>query len=173
MQTVTLVYILIAAVLVFVIAAVVVGREAHRLDAVAPRSVYIPEEALEFVAEYLPVEAQAHLTPNDLEALLRFHRLHHRSQVTTPLSGLSMSTVETLGWMVGYLLPLILLSRWLAVSLDAFAAYLIYHWGGNILGHINAELMPRAVARGLLSYAAHPFTYHSLHHARWTGHFGL
>lgn len=107
------------------------------------------------------------------KALLRFHRLHHRSQVTTPLSGLSMSTVETLGWMVGYLLPLILLSRWLAVSLDAFAAYLIYHWGGNILGHINAELMPRAVARGLLSYAAHPFTYHSLHHARWTGHFGL
>jgi len=72
-QTVTLVYILIAAVLVFVIAAVVVGREAHRLDAVAPRSVYIPEEALEFVAEYLPESAQARLTPDELEQLLRFH----------------------------------------------------------------------------------------------------
>jgi hypothetical protein len=67
------VYLLVATAAVFVMAAVVVGREAHRLDAVAPRSVYVPEEALEFVAEYLPVESQARLTPADLEALLRFH----------------------------------------------------------------------------------------------------
>jgi hypothetical protein len=72
-QTVTLVYIAIAAVAVFVIAAVVVGREAHRLDSVAPRSVYIPEEALEFVAEYLPAATQARLTPQELEQLLRYH----------------------------------------------------------------------------------------------------
>ena len=71
--TTVLVYLLIATAAVFVMAAVVVGREAHRLDAVAPRSVYIPEEALEFVAEYLPDESQARLTPADLEALLRFH----------------------------------------------------------------------------------------------------
>ena len=71
--TVTFLLILLAAVLVFVIAAVVVGREAHRLDAVAPRSVYIPEEAAEFVAEYLPDESQARLTPDDLDQLLRFH----------------------------------------------------------------------------------------------------
>ena len=73
MSTTVLVYLLIAAAAVFVMAAVVVGREAHRLDAVAPRSVYIPEEALEFVAEYLPDDSQARLTPADLEALLRFH----------------------------------------------------------------------------------------------------
>jgi hypothetical protein len=70
---VTLAYVVVAAVLVFVIAAVVVGREAHRLDAVAPRSVYIPEEAAEFVAEYLPQDSQARLTPEDLDALLTFH----------------------------------------------------------------------------------------------------
>lgn len=73
METVTLVYLVAAVVTVFVIAAVVVGREAHRLDAVAPRSVYIPEEAAEFVAEYLPQESQARLTPKDLEQLLTFH----------------------------------------------------------------------------------------------------
>ncbi len=73
MQTVTLVYLVVAVVAVFAIAAVVVGREAHRLDAVAPRSVYIPEEAAEFVAEYLPDDSQARLTPNDLEQLLTFH----------------------------------------------------------------------------------------------------
>jgi hypothetical protein len=72
-STTLLVYLLVAALLVFVIAAVVVGREAHRLDAVAPRTVYIPEEALEFVAEYLPEATQARLTPDELEALLQFH----------------------------------------------------------------------------------------------------
>ncbi|CAB4362679.1 unannotated protein [freshwater metagenome] len=73
MPTVTLIYVMAAAVGTFVIAAVVVGREAHRLDAVAPRSVYIPEEAAEFVAEYLPQDSQARLTPNDLERLLTLH----------------------------------------------------------------------------------------------------
>ncbi|HUC31862.1 MAG TPA: hypothetical protein VMS14_00580 [Ilumatobacteraceae bacterium] len=98
MATVTFLLILLAAVLVFVIAAVVVGREAHRLDAVAPRSVYIPEEAAEFVAEYLPDDSQARLTPDDLDQLLRYHMrwLHakglqptnvidRRQDITTPL----------------------------------------------------------------------------------------
>ena len=73
MSTTVLVYLLVATAAVFVMAAGVVGREAHRLDAVAPRSVYVPEEALEFVAEFLPVESQSRLTPDDLESLLRFH----------------------------------------------------------------------------------------------------
>ena len=73
MAAVTWVFVAVAAVCVFVIAAVVVGREAHRLDAVAPRSVYIPEEAAEFVAEYLPVETQGRLTPDELDDLLRYH----------------------------------------------------------------------------------------------------
>ena len=98
MPTVTFVFALVAAVAVFVIAAVVVGREAHRLDAVAPRSVYVPEEAAEFVAEYLPVESQARLTPDDLDELLRAHMrwLHtkglqptnvidRRQDITTPV----------------------------------------------------------------------------------------
>jgi hypothetical protein len=70
---ITIVCIAVAAIAVFVIAAVVVGREAHRLDAVAPRSVYIVDEAVEFVAEYLPPESQARLTPSDVEQLLTFH----------------------------------------------------------------------------------------------------
>lgn len=62
-----------AVVCTFVIAAIVVGREAHRLDAVAPRSVYMIDEVVEFVAEYLPADAQARLTPDELEQLLTFH----------------------------------------------------------------------------------------------------
>ena len=98
MSTETLLFVVAAAIATFVIAAVVVGREAHRLDAVAPRSVYIPEEAAEFVAEYLPEAAQARLTPDDLDQLLTFHMrwLHskglqpsnvvdRRQDITTPV----------------------------------------------------------------------------------------
>ena len=73
MDGITLVFAVGAALAVFVIAAVVVGREAHRLDAVAPRSVYVVNEAVEFVAEHLPPETQARLTPSELERLLTFH----------------------------------------------------------------------------------------------------
>lgn len=73
MAVVTIVLVLLAALCVFVIAAVVVGREAHRLDAVAPRSVYLIDEVVEFVAEYLPTETQARLTPDELEQLLTIH----------------------------------------------------------------------------------------------------
>ena len=62
-----------AAVVVFVMAAVVVGREAHRLDAVAPRAVYMPDEAVDFVCDRLPEVSQARLTPGEVEQLLTFH----------------------------------------------------------------------------------------------------
>lgn len=70
---ITIVFVVAAALSVFAIAAITVGREAHRLDAVAPRSVYIVDEAVEFVAEYLPAGSQARLTPAELEQLLTFH----------------------------------------------------------------------------------------------------
>ena len=73
MEPITWVFLALAAVVTFAIAAGVVGREAHRLDAVAPRSVYVVDEAVEFVAEYLPTESQARLTPDELEQLLTFH----------------------------------------------------------------------------------------------------
>ena len=73
MEPITWVFLVLAALITFAIAAGVVGREAHRLDAVAPRSVYVIDEAVEFVAEYLPAESQARLTPAELEQLLTFH----------------------------------------------------------------------------------------------------
>ena len=72
MPTITLIFIALAAVFTFVLAAVVVGREAHRLDALAPRVVYIEEQAIAFVAERLPDETQARLTLEELAQLLTF-----------------------------------------------------------------------------------------------------
>jgi hypothetical protein len=74
------VLIAIAAVLVFAIAAGTIGREAHRLDAVAPRAVYVIGEAVEFVADRLPEHVQARVTPAELAELLTVHvnRFHNR-----------------------------------------------------------------------------------------------
>ena len=64
---------IVSAALVFAIAATVVGREAHRLDGVAPRAVYILEQAVDFVASRLPDETRARLTPAELSKLLNLH----------------------------------------------------------------------------------------------------
>ncbi len=110
MEPVTIVFAVLAAIAVFVIAALVVGREAHRLDAVAPRVVYRLDEAIDFVADQLPPATQARLTPTELEQLLVFHLrwLHskglqpvnvvdRRQDITTP-------TVITEDTLTGYLL---------------------------------------------------------------------
>lgn len=69
----TVVFIVVATVAVFAIAAVTIGREARRLDAVAPRAVYEIDEATEFVADRLPAETQARLTYEELRKLLVLH----------------------------------------------------------------------------------------------------
>lgn len=66
-------FVALAAVSVFAIAAGTIGREAHRLDAIAPRAVYQLDEAVDFVADRLPVESQARLTPAEVESLLVAH----------------------------------------------------------------------------------------------------
>src|SRR5689334_4174238 len=66
-MTVAVIFILVvAAVAVFAIAAVVIGREAHRLDAVAPRATYVLDDAVDYVADHLPPESQARLTHDEV-----------------------------------------------------------------------------------------------------------
>lgn len=70
---ITGVFIAAAAVCVLGIAAIVIGREARRLDAVAPRAVYDLDQAADFVADRLPEVTQARLTPDELQAMLALH----------------------------------------------------------------------------------------------------
>ena len=49
------------------------GREARRLDAVAPRAVYELEDAVTFVAGHLPAASQARLTFDEVRSLLVAH----------------------------------------------------------------------------------------------------
>ena len=73
MPAITLAFLVLSVISVFVIAAVVIGREARRLDAVAPRVVYQIEVALDYVANALPEETQARLTLDELRELLIGH----------------------------------------------------------------------------------------------------
>ncbi|MEO8364353.1 MAG: hypothetical protein ABI570_08230 [Ilumatobacteraceae bacterium] len=73
MSAVTLAFAAASIACVFVIASVVVGREAHRLDGVSPRAVYQFDEAISFVADRLPTETQSRLTPGELRKLLVLH----------------------------------------------------------------------------------------------------
>ena len=73
MDGVTIAFSVLAALASFVIAAVVIGREARRLGPVAPRAVYDLDQAIEFVADRLPAETQARLTFDELRVLLKLH----------------------------------------------------------------------------------------------------
>ncbi len=69
----SVVLVVVLGIAVFAIAAGAIGREARRLDKLAPRSVYIVEEAAEFVADSLPALSQAQLTHEEVQGLLVAH----------------------------------------------------------------------------------------------------
>ena len=71
---------------VFVIAAVAIGRESHRLSGQAPRPVFDQDEAVAWVAEQLPFEVSAVLSHDDVDRILRWH-LEHLQRVHAEAPG--------------------------------------------------------------------------------------
>lgn len=107
------------------------------------------------------------------KSLVRFHRHHHQSHVTSALSAQSMSGVESLGWMLGYSGMPLVFSLVVPISFNAWVAYLAFNVVGNIVGHANVEVVPPSRFLWYRSTLATVFTFHALHHARWTGHYGF
>ena len=74
-----IVYGVVVLAIVFAVAAAVIGREARRLDAVAPNPTFDMDEAVEWVAEHLPFEVTAELSHDDVRRIidwnLEFFRL--------------------------------------------------------------------------------------------------
>jgi len=68
----------LAAALVFVIAAVVVGREARRLAAKAPGRVFEFEDAVTWVCDHVNDEVSAVLSPDDVRRILNWHLEYFR-----------------------------------------------------------------------------------------------
>ena len=103
-------FIVAAAVSVFLIAALTIGREARRLDAMAPRAVYQLEQAADYVAMSLPEATQARLTMEELEKLLVLHMnwLHSKgllpAKAVDQRQNISMPIVVTEDSLIAYLL---------------------------------------------------------------------
>ena len=71
---------IVVGVIVFAIAAAVIGREARRLDAVPPRPVFDMDEAVEWVAEHLPFEISAVLSHDDVRRIIDWNLEYFRTK---------------------------------------------------------------------------------------------
>jgi len=103
----TIVYGIIGLLAVFVIAAVVIGREARRLDAVPPRPVFDMDQAVEWVAEHLPFEVSAVLSHADVRSIIDWNLEFFRTKgVSGNGSGPRLDTqvvvggAETVEWVM-------------------------------------------------------------------------
>lgn len=121
-----------------------------------------------FILFYYPFHRALHH-----RRLFWIHRWHHESVVTTPLSGLSMHPLEAVGWTLAMLLPPVVLTRLGLCGGAGWLTFLAWHWVGNIVGHANAELAPLRSTRFTSFWMSNPISYHSLHHARFEGHYGF
>ena len=74
------VYAILVLVIVFGIAAVVIGREARRLDAVPPNPVFDLNEAVTWVAEHLPFEVSAVLSHDDVRQIIDWNLEYFRTK---------------------------------------------------------------------------------------------
>lgn len=66
--------------LVFVIAAVAIGREARRLSAQPPRPVFDLDEAVAWVADHVPFEVAAELSHDDVRQIIRWQLEYFRTR---------------------------------------------------------------------------------------------
>jgi hypothetical protein len=64
--------IVLAGIVVFVIAAIAIGRETSRLSQQSPRPVFDMDEAVEWIAERLPFEVTAELSHDDVRQVLQW-----------------------------------------------------------------------------------------------------
>src|SRR5688572_33419075 len=74
------IYAFLALAVVFAIAAVVIGREARRLDAVPPQPVFDLDDAVDWVAEHLPYEVSAVLSHDDVRRIIDWNLEYFRSK---------------------------------------------------------------------------------------------
>ena len=89
--------------IVFVIAAVVVGREANRLAGEAPRPVFDLDEAVSWVAEHLPFAVAEELGHDDVRQILSWNLDFFRTKgvsgnghsATTPAANIVVGGGET------------------------------------------------------------------------------
>jgi Delta7-sterol 5-desaturase len=105
-------------------------------------------------------------------ALHWIHLEHHRSHLNTWMTAISFSFPEKVIFDLGMLLPLALLDRFVSLNFLGVAAWYVGYLIINSFSHANFELKPANFNR-FLGKVITSTTYHSLHHSRYTGNYGL
>jgi lathosterol oxidase len=107
-----------------------------------------------------------------LRPLHWIHAEHHRSRVNSWMTAISFSFSEKLIFDLGLLSPLAVLDAFAKLNFFGIAAWYVSYLVINSFSHANFELKSRDYNR-FLGKVITSTTYHSLHHSRYTGNYGL
>ena len=107
-----------------------------------------------------------------LRALHWIHVEHHKSRLNSPFTAISFSFTEKLVFDLGLLAPLAVVDAFLSLNAYGIAAWYIGYLVINSFSHANFELKSKDYNRRLGKLLTST-TYHSLHHSRYTGNYGL
>jgi sterol desaturase/sphingolipid hydroxylase (fatty acid hydroxylase superfamily) len=108
-----------------------------------------------------------------LRPLHWIHVEHHKSHLNSPFTAISFSFSEKLIFDIGMLVPLAAIDRFLlGLNFYGVAGWYIGYLIINSFSHANFELKSRDYNRVLGKFLTST-TYHSLHHSRYTGNYGL
>ena len=107
-----------------------------------------------------------------LRSLHWIHAEHHKSRLNTPFTAISFSFSEKLIFDIGLLLPFVIFDYFFTVNFFGIATWYVFYLVINSFSHANFEFRT-------VKYNQHigkvltTTTYHSLHHSRYTGNYGL
>jgi Delta7-sterol 5-desaturase len=131
--------------------------------------------AVPFVLTFIWLELWFYATHRLLhtKALYFLHAQHHVAKVTHPITSLSFDVIERLILLTGAIGFGLLLSRVMPISLVGFGGYFLVNYALNVIGHMNVEIFPEGFGGSRLGKVLYSVTFHAMHHARYTGHYGL
>jgi Delta7-sterol 5-desaturase len=107
-----------------------------------------------------------------LRALHWIHLEHHKSRLNSYLTAISFSFTEKLVFDLGLLGPLAIVDHFFGLNVLGIAGWYIGYLVINSFSHANFELKSKDYNRWL-GQVLTSTTYHSLHHSRYSGNYGL
>lgn len=107
-----------------------------------------------------------------LKSLHWIHAEHHKSRLSTPFTALSFSFAEKLIFDLGIIGILLLVDVMFPLNFFGVGAWFISYLVVNSFGHANYEFSSKTF-RSLTGRYTTSAVYHSLHHSRYTGNYGL
>ncbi len=107
-----------------------------------------------------------------LKRLHWIHAEHHRSHLNSWLTAISFSFTEKLVFDLGLLGMLAIIDRFVSLNFFGIAGWYIGYLIINSFSHANFEFRPKGYNR-VMGKVLTTTTYHSLHHSRYTGNYGL